>query len=497
MNILLTIMILFGGGIFALFFNSKKNMPRIIALISVLLAFLPLLPLLSQLSSDLTPWSQQSSVHSGYWLSVLDVPWIEPLGVHFLVAVDGFSLLLVFLTLFLGITAVLSAWKEIEKRQGFFFFNLLWTLAGVIGVFSSLDLLLFFFFWEVMLVPMFLIISIWGHENRQYAALKFFIYTQASSLLLLISIWVLVFLNWRITGVWSFSWFDLLASGVGDKAGIWVMLGFFVAFVVKLPGVPFHNWLPDAHTQAPTAGSVILAGVLLKTGAYGLIRFIPPLFPASLTEFSNIGMFLAVLSILYGAKLAFAQTDVKRLIAYSSISHMGFVLVALFTWSPIALQGATVQMLAHGLSSAGLFALAGSLQNRLHTRDLNVMRGLWSQVPRLSSFALIFILAALGLPGLGNFIGEFLVMLGAFRDWPVVVVFAALAMILAPVYALLVMQKAFHGEADTNVKVADFDGREILMMSLLVVALVIIGLYPNLVLRISEPAIMIVSNVLP
>lgn len=490
MNIIWTLMILFvGGGMAQLAYvtnHPRQHWPRVVALIAVLLAALPMLPLLASVGQVS---GVPSELNSGYWLSVMDVAWIPTLGIRIVFGLDGLSLVLVLLTLFLGVVAVLSAWHETQQRQGFFFLNLLWTLAGVIGVFSALDLMLFFFFWEIMLVPMFFIISIWGHENRQYAAMKFFIYTQASSLLLLISILVLALLSWRQTGQLTFGWLDLVAANVGSQTSIWVMLGFFVAFLVKLPGLPVHNWLPDAHTQAPTAGSVILAGILLKTGAYGLLRFVPSLFPEALTQLSNIGMLLAVASILYGAKLAFAQTDLKRLIAYSSISHMGFVLLALFTWSPIALQGATIQMVAHGLSSAGLFALAGALQHRLHTRDLNSMAGLWGKAPRIGFFALFFILAALGLPGLGNFIGEFLVLLGTYQVWPTAAMLAVLAMVLSPVYALLVIQKAFHGAAQKDLVIVDFDAREIFMMSLLVVGLVVLGLFPNSILVITEPTV--------
>lgn len=498
MSILWTLMILLvGGGMAQLAYVAnapRQHWPRIVALVSVMLAAIPMLVVLADAGSAS---GNPQDLHGGYWLSVLDVAWIPTLGIRILLGIDGLSLALILLTLVLGIVAVMAAWHETHQQQGFFFLNLLWTLAGVVGVFSALDLMLFFFFWEVMLIPMFLIISIWGHENRHYAALKFFIYTQASSLLLLISILVLALLNWQQSGIWTFSWLDLVAAELGGQVSVWVMLGFFIAFLVKLPGLPFHNWLPDAHTQAPTAGSVILAGVLLKTGAYGLLRFVPSLFPDALDQLAGVGMVLAVLSILYGAKMAFAQTDMKRLIAYSSISHMGFVLLALFTWSPIALQGATVQMVAHGLSSAGLFAMAGALQYRIHTRDITQMGGLWSAAPRMSFFALFFVLAALGLPGLGNFIGEFLVLLGTFQVWPLITLLAALAMVLSPVYALWLIQRAFHGDPIQAHTVDDYSAREIAMMCILVVGLVVLGLFPNYLLNLTEPAINWMTTLAP
>ena len=263
------------------------------------------------------------------WLAALHVPWISRFGVGLTLAMDGLSFLMVLLTLFLGIVAVLSSWQEIERSSGFFHFNLLWTLAGVVGVFTALDLFLFFVFWEVMLVPMYFIIAVWGHENRVYAAMKFFIFTQASGLLMLLAIVALVYFHFQATGVLTFNYFELLDSPLSESVAHWLMLGFFIAFAVKLPAVPVHTWLADAHTQAPTAGSVILAGILLKTGAYGLIRFAVPLFPEASVQFAPIAMALGAASIIYGAAVAFAQTDLKRLIAYTSISHMGFVLLAI------------------------------------------------------------------------------------------------------------------------------------------------------------------------
>ncbi|MCL4152959.1 UNVERIFIED_CONTAM: hypothetical protein GTU68_029838, partial [Idotea baltica] len=257
---------------------------------------------------------------------------------------DGLSLVLIVLTFVLGAIAIVSSWNEDNDRQGFFQANILWTLAGVVGVFLALDLFLFFLFWEVMLVPMYLLIAIWGHEGKAYASMKFFIFTQFSGLLMLVAILGLAMVYQSSTGVWSFSYFDLLNTPVTGQLANLLMLGFFIAFVVKLPGFPFHTWLPDAHTQAPTAGSVILAGILLKTGAYGLIRFTVPLFPDAALAFAPIAMFLGVASILYGAILAFAQTDFKRLVAYSSVSHMGFVLLGVFAWNSLALQGAVMQM---------------------------------------------------------------------------------------------------------------------------------------------------------
>jgi NADH-quinone oxidoreductase subunit M len=264
------------------------------------------------------------------------------------------------------------------------------------------------------------------------------------------------------------------------------MLGFFIAFTVKLPGVPFHTWLPDAHTQAPTGGSVILAGVMLKTGAYGLLRFVIPFFPEVVADFSPIAMGLGVAGILYGGILAFAQSDMKRLVAYSSISHMGFVLVGLYAWNALALQGVVITLLAHGISSAALFMLAGSVQERIHTRDMSRMGGLWTDVPRMAAIGLFFSVAALGMPGLGNFIGEFLVLLGAYRVDASMTAAAALGLIIAPVYSLMLIQRAFHGGTRETHEIRDFGGRELAAMGLLMVATVWMGVYPQPMLNVSD-----------
>lgn len=419
----------------------------------------------------------------------VELPWIPRFGISLLLVIDGLSLLLVALTVVLGAVAVVSSWTEIGERHGFFQFNLLATLAGVVGVFTALDLFAFFVFWEVMLVPMYLLIAIWGHERRGYAAMKFFLFTQISGLLLLAAILALVFRHEAATGVLTFDYRALL-GGAGDLPG-WIMLGFLAAFLVKLPAVPLHTWLPDAHTQAPTAGSVILAGVLLKTGAYGLIRFVVPLFPEAALELRYPLMLLGAVSVLYGGYLAFAQEDFKRLVAYSSVSHMGFVLLGVFAWNQLAVQGAVVQMVAHGFSTAALFMLAGALQERLHTRALARMGGLWSSAPRMGAVTLFFVVASLGLPGLGNFVGEFLVLVGAFQVDVGVTVLAALGLVVAAAYALLLMQRSFQGAAGGGdpAPVRDFGARELTVMGLLMLALVWLGVHPQPLLDLSAPVV--------
>jgi NADH-quinone oxidoreductase subunit M len=338
-------------------------------------------------------------------------------------------------------------------------------------------------------VPMYFLISIWGHENRVYAAVKFFIFTQASGLLMLLAILTLFFLHHQQTGVYTFAYAQLLGTPMGPSTAMWLMLAFFVAFAVKLPAVPFHTWLPDAHTEAPTAGSVILAGLLLKTGAYGMLRFVLPLFPQAAWLFAPAAMVLAVTGILYGAALAFAQTDLKRLVAYTSISHLGFVLLGIFAWNELALQGAVLQMICHGISTGALFMLAGALQARLHTRDMRRMGGLWSTVPRLGGVSLFFAMAALGLPGLGNFLAEFLVLVGSFRVNALLAVVATLGLVTATVYALSLIQRTFHGPHTEGRGLPDLTTRDMAAMAVMIAALMWLGLYPQAFLKTAAPVL--------
>lgn len=482
MILTLLVALLFVGGLLAWFSERiDPAWPRWVAL-AVLVA--ELLLMLSLLGAD--PGNDG-------WLAKYNHAWLPRFGISLQFAADGFSLLLLLLTAFLGIVAVGSAWSEITERAGFFYFNLLWTLAGVVGIFTALDLFLFFFFWEVMLIPMYFIIAIWGHENKFYAAKKFFIFTQVSGLIMLVSIVVLAWFHYLQFGFFSFAYQDLLNVGMNRSMEMWVMLGFFIGFATKLPSVPFHNWLPDAHSQAPSAGSIILAGVLLKTGAYGLVRFAVPLFPTAAAEFAPVAMTLAAVSILYCAKVAFAQADFKRLIAYTSISHMGFVTLGVYAWNELALQGAVMTMLAHGLSSAALFMLAGALQHRIHTRNMLEMGGFWGRVPRMSAVALFFSIAALGMPGLGNFIGEFLALLGAFQANQALTIVSAFGLIFASVYSLWVIQKVFHGKYSDSAfdgsHLLDLDNREMAYYAAMMAGLVWMGVYPQSFLDLSAPAL--------
>jgi NADH-quinone oxidoreductase subunit M len=488
-SMLLLILLLLAGGLVA--WQAERfdpGLPRWVGLATSAAALLYLLSIAAVLPAGaLAATAAPGEVAS--WLAHLRLPWIPRFGIAIELAMDGLSLMLLLLTLLLGVIAVISSWSEIDFRPGLFQASLLWTLAGVCGVFLAVDLFLFFLFWEVMLVPMYLLIAIWGHENRGYAAMKFFIFTQLSGLLMLLAIVALAWQGLAAKGALSFSYFDLLGLPLDGGLAWWIMLGFFLAFTVKLPAFPFHTWLPDAHTQAPTAGSVLLAGILLKTGAYGLLRFCIPLFPETSLQFAPIAMGLGVAGVIYGALLAFAQVDFKRLVAYSSVSHMGFVLLGLYAWNALALQGAVMQMIAHGVSTAALFMLAGALQQRLHTRDMDRMGGLWHQAPRIGACALFFAVASLGLPGLGNFVAEFLVLLGLFAGHPRLTALAALGLITAAIYALWMMQRAFQGTPDEQRRMDDFGTREMAAMGAMMLALLWLGLYPQPVLDLAQPAL--------
>jgi NADH-quinone oxidoreductase subunit M len=358
----------------------------------------------------------------------------------------------------------------------------------------ALDLFLFYFFWELMLVPMYFLINIWGHENRVYASLKFFIFTQAGGLLMLLSILALYFIHGRDTGVYTFDYTLLRHTAMSSQTAFWIMLGFVIAFIVKLPVVPFHPWLPDAHTEAPTAGSVVLAGLLLKTGAYGLLRFVLPLFPDAVATIGQVMLVLGAIGIIYCAMLAFGQTDLKRLVAYTSVSHMGFVLIGIFSGNQIALSGAIMQMVAHGISTGALFIIAGMIQERVHTREMSSMGGFWSAAPRLSSVGLVFALASLGLPGFGNFVAEFMVLLGSYRAHAMITVIAASGLVLAVIYSLWIVQQVFHGEKREGLKLADLSFRETGMMTAMVLAILWLGLFPQPVLKTVEPFVQTIQS---
>lgn len=485
------------GGLFCWLSERISNaLPRWVALATMVLLVALSLYFWSTGNWHNAPNLEVSSTLSGigqskWWMFYFHINWIPQLGISIHLGMDGLSILLIVLTALLGFLAVLCSWKEINNRVGFFYLNLMWILAGVVGVFLAIDLFLFFLFWETMLIPMFFLIALWGHsgsdgKTRIYAATKFFIFTQTSGLLMLVAIITLALKHYSSTGVITFNYTELLGTQLGGLEFI-LMLGFFIAFAVKLPVVPLHSWLPDAHAQAPTAGSVDLAGILLKTAAFGILRFAIPLFPNASVEFAPIAMWLGIISIVYGAILAFQQTDLKRLIAYTSISHMGFILVGIYSGSLLALQGVVVQMIAHGLSAAALFISSGQIYERLHTRDMRLMGGLWSKIAYLPAIMLFFNAASLGLPGTGNFVGEFMILIGAFPANIIAVSIATFGLVLASIYSLIVMQRVFYGKTrgDFHEPIQKLCLRELGMMFLLIILLVLLGFYPQVVLDTS------------
>jgi len=408
--------------------------------------------------------------------------WIESLGISYHLGVDGISLFLVLLTTLLTPIAVLSSWTAITDKVKEYMVFMLLLETGMIGVFVALDLFLFFVFWEATLIPMYFLIGRWGGARRIYAALKFFLYTFAGSALMLVAILVLYFMNARATGQPTFDLLQLLQFDVPAAAQTWLFLAFALGFAIKVPLFPFHTWLPDAHVEAPTAGSVILAGVLLKMGAYGFARFCLPLFPDASVTFAPLISVLAIIGIIYGALVALSQRDVKSLVAYSSVSHLGFVVLGIFTLNAQGVSGGILQMVNHGLSTGALFLLVGMLYERRHTRLIEDFGGLWKQLPLFGIFLLIVTLSSIGLPGLNGFVGEFTILVGTFRANVVYAVFAALGIVLGAWYMLTMFRRVMHGPLDkpANEELEDLSAREIAVLVPIVVLIFLIGVFPNL-----------------
>src|SRR6476659_4346669 len=394
---------------------------------------------------------------SGEFQFVEQASWIPAFGIDYHLGVDGISLLLIVLTGFLTPISLLSSWESVEKKTKEFTFFVLALEAAMIGVFLSLDLFLFYVFWDAMLIPMYFLIGFWGYDRRIYAALKFMLYTMAGSVLMLVAILGLGWLHSEATGSYSFDYAELLALKIAPATQYWFFLAFAVAFAIKVPLFPFHTWLPDAHVEAPTAGSVILAGVLLKMGTYGLIRFAFPLFPDAAAHFAPMIAALAVIGIIYGALVAMVQPDMKKLVAYSSVSHLGFVVLGICAWNMNGLQGAVYQMVAHGVSTGGLFLMVGMLSDRRHTRQIAEYGGLKAVAPKLVAAFLLITLASVALPGTNGFVGEFLILVGAFHGQFDVVnakyftAVAATGVILSAVYMLWMFQRVNYGPV-TNPK---------------------------------------------
>jgi NADH-quinone oxidoreductase subunit M len=426
-----------------------------------------------------------------HWQREFSAAWIPLLGINFHLAIDGLSVIMVMLAGLLGMVSVVASWSQITERVGAYHFLLLWTLFGVVGVFLAADLFLFFFFWEMMLIPMYLMIALWGHGEFEQAShirasIKFFIYTQTSGLFMLAGILGVVFVHYSQTGDLTFNYNALLNTDLSGGLGYALMLGFFFAFAVKLPVVPLHGWLAETQANAPSPGAVDLSGILVKTAAYGFLRYSLPLFPEASSSFAVIGMALGIVSIYYGAVMAFAQTDMKRLISYSSIAHMGFVVVGVYAGTVLALQGVLIQVLASAISTAALFVISGQIYARVGTRDMRRLGGLFGRLGALPGFALIFVIATLGMPATANFIGEFLILFGTFGNYPVIAGIAAGGMLMAALYSWYLMQRVYWGRPSGDGTIAGLHAHEYAMMLVLVLFTLVIGLYPNAVLSVSQ-----------
>ena len=419
--------------------------------------------------------------------------WLPGVDVNYHVGVDGLNVLLLILTTLLGPIVVLSSWTYIGKAHKGYYALILLLETGVLGVFASFDLFLFYVFFELTLIPMVFIIGIWGGEDRTYAAVKFVIYTLVGSLLMLVGVLWLGFAAGEASGVgFTTDWYKLVAFGLPAGTQLWLFLLFALAFAIKVPLFPLHTWLPDAHTQAPTGGSVILAGVLLKMGTYGLLRFVLPFFPnASLAAAPYVAV-LAVIGIVYGALVAFAQTDAKKLVAYSSVSHLGFVVLGLFAFQTTAVQGALIQMINHGISTGALFLIIGMMYERRHTRAMADYGGIAKTVPVLTFFMMLSVFASAGLPGLNGFVGEFMILIGSFDSAvvgnPILIAFATTGVIFAAVYLLWMVYKTFFGEVthEANAEMKDLNGREFGLLLPLAVLMVVMGFFPAPFLERSE-----------
>ncbi len=446
-------------------------------------------------------WSFDPSLPGGQWQAALTRPWIPDWGIGFAIGIDGIALMMVLLTTCLMPLAVLGSWTSIRTKAASYYALMLVLTTGMLGVFVARDLFLFYVMWEVMLVPMYFIIGIWGGERRIYASLKFFIYTMLGSLLMLVAILIIgIKAGNPVTGIPNFS-YDYLVANVGSFTGggwrvpltgivlstpVMLFLAFFHAFAVKVPMFPFHTWLPDAHVEAPTAGSVILAGIMLKMGTFGFLRFAMPLFPGAALDprVRGVVLALAVTGIVYGALVAMVQPDFKKLVAYSSVSHLGFVMLGIFALTVQSVQGALMVMINHGISTGALFFLIGMIYERRHTRDIAAYGGIARVVPMFSALLVLVSLSSIGLPGTNGFIGEFLVLIGSFTTYPVLTLIATTGVIFAAAYLLWAIQRILFNPLDKaeNEHITDLNWRELGLMAPLVAAIIWLGVYPKPVL---------------
>src|SRR5579884_2388180 len=491
---------LVGALIVLLIPKEKKDVIRWVAnifAVAGLLVSIPLVPMFWAVKAE-------AGFHGFHFVEGAANNWIPTIGAGYYLGIDGVSFLLIMLTTILGWISILSSWNAIQDRVKEYYAWFLVLQTGMLGVFMAMDFFLFFVFWEAMLVPMYLLIGIWGGPRKLYAAIKFFLYTLLGSVLMLLAILFVYFHHHSVTGVFTFSIPDLYATApqIDPKYAIWLFLAFFVGFAIKVPMFPFHTWLPDAHVEAPTAGSVILAGVLLKMGTYGFIRFALPFFPSVVMSPKVRGwmIILSIVAIIYGALVSLMQKDMKKLVAYSSVSHLGFCTLGIFALNPAGLSGSVLQQINHGISTGALFLIVGILYERRHTREISEYGGISNVMPVYATITMIMFLSSMGLPLLNGFIGEFTILQGAFMENRMWAGLSVIGVILAAAYLLWLYQRVFFGTVTNpkNEKLHDLTGREILTFAPLVIVAFWIGLYPKPFFQILEqPVNQLVQNIRP
>jgi NADH-quinone oxidoreductase subunit M len=482
---LLSLIIFFplAGGLLALATGSRwPLLCRWISLTTTLLE-------LSLVSSLLFLGLQPQAGPTGVWLLAEDYSWIPSLGVRYSLGLDGLSLLLLLLTGFINVLCILISWRAITTRLGAFHFFLLFLESSVMGLFMATDLVLFYLFWEIQILPMFFLVGIWGHERRVYAAVKFVLFTLSGSLFMLIALIALYVFHGQQTGIYTFSFVQLMHTHLSPSTEIALYTAFMLGFAIKIPLVPLHTWLPDAHTQAPTAGSLDLAGLLLKTGFYGFFRFAVPLFPLAAQASIPVLIALGLGGMFFTSWIALAQTDIKRLVAYSSIGHMGLMVVGIAVWNLLSLSGSLLQMVNHGLSTSALFIMVGMIGERIDSRDFADLGGLWGQMPVFSAFFLFFALAAMGLPGLNNFVGEILLLVGIFEARPLIGILSFGGLIFTVIYILRMVKDTLFGEPRTAHVWVEVNAREVVILVIMALPILFIGLHPGPALRLLEPPV--------
>jgi NADH-quinone oxidoreductase subunit M len=484
----LTFLPLAGALLMLVFMRGRPNAYRTMALVTTIFTFALSIYIATQFRTGTADFQ-----------FVEDVPWIASLGVSYHVGIDGISLLLVLLTTLLSVVAILGSWNSIKDRGLAFFISLLVLETGMLGVFVSLDLFLFYLFWEVQLIPMYFIIGLWGGARRIYAAIKFFLFTFVGSVLTLVAILAVVWWYAKHGGPLTFDILALQQAGFSGSLAVWAFAAFFIAFAIKVPMFPVHTWLPDAHTEAPTAGSVILAGVLLKMGVYGMIRFCIGFFPEVAVKAMVPVLILSAIAVVYGAAMSLVQPDMKRLVAYSSVSHMGFVTAGLFSFNQQGVEGAVLQMVSHGILTGALFMMVGFFYDRTHTRMISDYGGMAKPMPVAAALFSLFVVGSLGLPGLSGFVGEFLILVGVFQYAKVFAVIISVGVILGAAYLLWMYQRTMFQKAnDRWASLKDLGAREVVTLVPLVAMALWIGLYPHTFLNlIHEPAQQVLSQVQP